>query len=204
LIKAGSGLKAGKIFPRSFQGRDKKISIALTFSNKKSMMIKLRFPDLILRPARPTDLPAIRRLVRQGRINPFGLHWARFWVVANSEDRVIACGQIKIHPAGTRELASIVVDPAERGRGLARILIEHLLAETRTEYRGTIYLTCRSSLGEMYEKFGFQRIKPSEMPPYLRLLSCLGNWLNKLKIIPESILVMHLTPEEIPPKHPLP
>lgn len=94
-------------------------------------------------------------------------------------------------------MASIVVDPAERGRGLARILIEHLLAENRTEYQGTIYLTCRSSLGEMYEKFGFQRIKPSDMPPYLRLLSCLGNRLNKLKIIPESILVMRLCPEGI-------
>jgi N-acetylglutamate synthase-like GNAT family acetyltransferase len=143
---------------------------------------------LILRPARPKDFPAIRRLVRQGKINPFGLQWSRFWVVADADGRVIACGQIKPHRDGSRELASIVVDPGERGRGLARMVIEHLLKETQ----GTLYLTCRRSMGKMYEKFGFQAVEPSEMPPSLRSLSRLVNCLYKLKIAPETMLVMRI------------
>jgi N-acetylglutamate synthase-like GNAT family acetyltransferase len=139
-----------------------------------------------LRPASPEDFPAIRRLILRGKINPFGLHWSRFWVVVSSDDRVIACGQIKPHRDGSRELASIVVDPAEQGKGLARMVIDHLLEENP----GTLYLTCRSSMEKMYEKFSFKTIELAEMPPTFKLLSRCVNLLYRLKIAPEAMLVM--------------
>jgi N-acetylglutamate synthase-like GNAT family acetyltransferase len=143
-----------------------------------------------LRRARAEDFPAIRRLIRVGRINPIGLSWQRFLVVASGDEQVLACGQIKPHGDGTRELASIAVDPAQRGRGYARRVIERLLAENDPP----LYLTCRQSMGPLYEKFGFRALSPAEMTPYYRRLSRLANALHRLKILPERMLVMRSTP----------
>jgi N-acetylglutamate synthase-like GNAT family acetyltransferase len=140
----------------------------------------------VLRPARAGDFPAIRALVRQGGINPFGLAWERFLVVVNERGEVIACGQIKPHGDGSRELASIAVRPAERGLGYARMVIERLLAENSPP----LYLTCRSALGSLYEKFGFHRVDPPAMPPYFRRLSRIADWFSRLNLAPDRMLVM--------------
>lgn len=151
-------------------------------------------PDPIrLRPARAADLPAIRGLVRQARLNPFGLAWPRFWVAAGDHDRPLACGQVKPHADGSRELASIVVHPKERGRGLARRVIERLLEQ---EAGSTLYLTCRPNLRSFYEKFGFQPVGLPEMPPYFRFASRLVGGLHRLKLVPTPLLVMRLRPPQ--------
>jgi amino-acid N-acetyltransferase len=146
-----------------------------------------------LRPAQQGDVPAIRRLVRTGGINPLGLHWPRF-IVIESEEGVVACGQVKPHGDGTLELASIAVDPAERGKGHARCIIEHLIQANPDP----LYLTCRESMWALYEKFGFQRLDPQEMSPYFRRLSSIVNWLHHRKIAPEAMLVMRNTPDARP------
>jgi N-acetylglutamate synthase-like GNAT family acetyltransferase len=143
-----------------------------------------------LRKAREGDFPAIRRLVRQGSLNPFSLHWSRFWLVVDEEDQVLACGQVKTHSDGSQELASIVVDPAQRGKGFARLVIEQLLHENST----TLYLTCRGRLGPFYEKFGFEGIDLPEMPAYYRKISRFVNGLYKLRIAPDPMLVMRRHP----------
>jgi len=139
-----------------------------------------------LRPATQADFPAIRRLVLAERINPTGLDWQRFLVAVNSDEELIGCGQVKSHRDGSRELASIVVVPAWRRRGVARAIIERLLAENP----GTLYLTCRSSLGPLYEKFGFHALEPQDMPPYFRRLSRLASVMNLLVDFGETLLVM--------------
>jgi N-acetylglutamate synthase-like GNAT family acetyltransferase len=69
--------------------------------------------DWILRPDRPEDGPVIRRMIREARLNPFGLHIPRFWV-AEVQGQVVGAVQIRPHRDGSRELASLVVDPAWR------------------------------------------------------------------------------------------
>jgi N-acetylglutamate synthase-like GNAT family acetyltransferase len=105
-----------------------------------------------------------------------------------SHANIIACGQLKPVPGGLTELASLAVLPAFRRRGIARALIEHLLAEATPP----VYLTCRSRLGSMYEKFGFRALDGAETPAYYRRLQRLAGLLMELARRNETLLVMKL------------
>lgn len=140
----------------------------------------------MLRPAEASDFPAIRDLIRRVRINPLALDWRRFVIAVDENDQMIGCGQIKPHDDGAYELASIAVEPAWRGRGVARAIIEHLLAA----HPGVLYLTCRSELESFYRPFGFRPIEAAEMPPYFRRIYRLARWIVRLRFERGSMLVM--------------
>ena len=139
-----------------------------------------------LRPATEDDLSTIRHLVRIGEINPVGLKWQRFTVAETPEGWVIGCGQIKPHRDGSDELASIVVDPDWRGRGVARAIIEHFLAV----HSGDLYLMCRENMGPMYEKFDFQALEVDEMPRYFRRIMRMLGFLDRVRSDGEGVLIM--------------
>ena len=139
-----------------------------------------------LRPATLADASTIRNIISQVRINPLALDWRRFTLAIDTGNKVIGCGQIKPHSDGSFELASIAVLPEWRNKGVARRLIEYLLAR----HPGTMYLTCQSNLGPMYQKFGFKSTETTEMTPYFRRLSRIVNWVGKLTHQPHSMLVM--------------
>ena len=139
-----------------------------------------------LRPATSTDFPAIRGLIRLVQINPIDLDWQRFVIAVTPEGEMVGCGQVKPHGDGSRELASIAVTPPWRKRGVARAIIEHLTASEP----GTLYLTCRASLGPFYTRFGFKAIEQPEMPPYFRRISRLMKALGVLHVVGERLLVM--------------
>ena len=143
--------------------------------------------DFSLRKATKADSGRIRQLVIEGGINPFGLKWRRFIVAEDSSGRVIGCVQRKHHRDGSVELASLAVDKEERGQGVARALIEALIAI----HAGDLYLMCRSGLGEFYRKFGFRVLDPEEMPRYFRWISRLMNWLTDLLNRREGLLIMY-------------
>ncbi|MCL4871236.1 MAG: GNAT family N-acetyltransferase [Anaerolineae bacterium] len=109
-----------------------------------------------VRPAQAPDQIAIRQLIRASRLNPMGLNWANFLVAESDEGLFIGCGQIKTHQDGTRELASIAVIPAWRGRHVAATLIHELLRQSPRP----LYLMCGSRLIPFYQKFGFQELTP--------------------------------------------
>jgi N-acetylglutamate synthase-like GNAT family acetyltransferase len=139
-----------------------------------------------LEPATSQDSGAIRRLVISGGINPTGLDWRRFVVAISPQREVIGCGQIKPHRDGSLELASVAVTSEWRGQGVARAIIERLLAENPSE----LHLMCRSGLGGLYEKFGFRVIQEEEMPRYFRKVSRLAGLVEVLRRDGESLLVM--------------
>jgi len=129
-----------------------------------------------LRPAIPSDELTIHRLIREAQINPMGVTWERFIVIEAPDGEIAAIGQIKPHRDGSRELASIVTAPDYRGQGLARRVIEHLLAANP----GVLYLMCQSDLVPLYEKFGFQVVSGADMPRYFRRFSRLAGVIGKL------------------------
>jgi N-acetylglutamate synthase-like GNAT family acetyltransferase len=117
-----------------------------------------------------------------------GLDWKRFVVAVNERDEMIACGQLKPHGTEILELASIAVSPAFRGHGLARAIIEYLLKDTPRP----LYLMCESSLGPLYQKFGFYVILYEEMPRYFQRLSKLAGIVTTLARREQRLLVMKL------------
>lgn len=129
-------------------------------------------------------------MIRQEHLNPSGIHWPRFTVAVDINGAVIGCGQVKIHPGGVRELASLVVLEPWRGKGVAGALITSLIAQ----HPGALYLTCTARLEPLYQHFGFVSIPPAEMPPNFRRLYRLINGLLTLFGRSGGFKVMRRTP----------
>ena len=146
--------------------------------------------NFTLRPAKESESGVIKDLIHLTGINPMGLDWKRFIVAVSEQDQVLGIGQIKPHGADGEilELASIAVLPEYRGKGVARAIIEHLLQESPRP----LYLMCESSLGSLYEKFGFQGLEYEEMPRYFQRISKLAGLVTTLARREERLLVMKL------------
>ena len=123
--------------------------------------------NFILRPAIETDAHQIRDLIHRVGINPMDLNWRHFVVVENVESQFVGCAQLKPHKDGSLELASLAVEEEYRRQGVARALIEHLLARSPRP----LFLMCQPALVPFYEKFGFRAIGLKAMPPYFRKIS---------------------------------
>ena len=128
-----------------------------------------------IRSATEADQATIRRLVREANINPMSLDWPNF-VVADDDGGIVGVGQVKAHGDGSRELASIAVVPARQGQGIARALIETLLAR---EPGVVLYLTCRRELEGLYQRFGFRSLERADYPPYFGRMIPLVNLVMK-------------------------
>jgi N-acetylglutamate synthase-like GNAT family acetyltransferase len=139
-----------------------------------------------LRSAESKDQAVIRKLALAGKINPTGLDWRRFQVAESAAGEVIGCVQRKLHRDGSVELATLVVQEAWRGRGVARALIEAVLAD----HEGELYLMCRGGLGAFYQKFGFEILSEEEMPIYFRRVSRLMGIITDLRLNSEGLLIM--------------
>ena len=144
--------------------------------------------DYVLRPAVEQDFPAIKQLIQAVRINPFGLDWRRFIVAETIDGRFAGCGQLKPHGDGTVELASLAVVSSERGNGLASAIIKRLASQAPRP----LYLTCRSTLGNFYPKFGFRIVEHEQLPRYFKRLSGLAGFVNSLHLTQDRMLVMVL------------
>lgn len=140
-----------------------------------------------LRPAREDEQPLIKSFIREEHLNPLSLNWRHFWLAETAEGEKVACGQVKMHGDGSRELASLVVLPAWRGRGVAASLISRL----KQEAGPPLWLTCRSGLIPFYARFGFEDATRSEdLPPYFRRLRGLAKVLLGLTRTQDPLAVM--------------
>ncbi|HRN51439.1 MAG TPA: GNAT family N-acetyltransferase [Anaerolineales bacterium] len=142
--------------------------------------------EFIIQPATAQHAAGIQSLVRSSGINPTGLAWQRFLVALDAAGALIGCVQVKPHGDGSRELASLAVVPQWQSHGVARALVEAILAQNS----GTLYLMCQARLGVFYEKFGFSRIPVDEMSTYFRRVSKLAGVVLAVRKADEQLLVM--------------
>jgi N-acetylglutamate synthase-like GNAT family acetyltransferase len=115
--------------------------------------------SLSIRKAEKKDRFAIRAMVYRACLNPFSLDWRQF-VVAEADSRVIGIRQVRILKDGTREVASGVVVPTFRRRGVGRRLLEALLERES----GPLYLMCDGKWAHYYREFGFQLVDLRDLP----------------------------------------
>ena len=140
---------------------------------------------LIIRPAGAEDQYAITAIVRAARINPRDLDWQRFLLAQWGQD-VIGVGQVKPHPDGSRELASIAVVPEWQGNGVGGALIRALLARETDP----LHLMCADNREHYYERFGFQRLDRHAMPPYFRRFARMASIVRLLSLNRLRMIVM--------------
>lgn len=142
---------------------------------------------IVLRPARDEDHTLIKSFIRNEHLNPLSLDWRHFWLAESPDGGIIGCGQLKAHGDGSRELASLVVLPGWRGRGVAAALI----AKLKLVGGPPLWLTCRSNLVPYYEKFGFADATGSaKLPPYFRRIRRLAGGLMRLARANQRLAVM--------------
>ena len=58
-------------------------------------------------------------------------------------------------------IMSVVVDPAQQGRGFSRALMVEFVSRMKGMGKTTIHLMCREHHVPLYEKFGYSYRKPS-------------------------------------------
>jgi len=145
--------------------------------------------EFTIRPAIREDLPAIRLLIHSVRINPTGLSWRHFLLAVTLQGNLLGCGQIKPHADGSRELASIAVQAQARSKGVARAVIEALLA---LETGRPLYLMCRARLKLFYNNFNFHVLELEEMPPYFNRISRAERIINSRAHLEDRLIVMRL------------
>ena len=144
-----------------------------------------------IRSADRADEKCIKALIRFVQINPLGVDWRRFIIAVDTDGGIVGCGQVKPHRDGSCELASIAVTKEWRGQGVARAMIEQLIAD----HPGPLWLTCASRLTPLYARFGFRQVTAAEhMPPYFRRASRLFNLYLRL-LRKKSYLAVMVRPE---------
>ncbi len=143
---------------------------------------------ITIRPARQEDQETIVSFIRQAKINPRNLDWQNF-LVAEENGQIIGIRQVKVHPQGTREIASGFVLPEHRRRGVSARLMEELFARET----GPLYTMIDERWAPYYEQFGFQRVAKDQLPPDFhkeyrigRLVTALISFFrkDKIRIIP--------------------
>jgi GNAT superfamily N-acetyltransferase len=85
-----------------------------------------------------------------------------FFVMRYNEE-LAGCGGLKVFPAEYAEIKRMYVRPQFRGKGFAKMLLEHLSAFAREQ--GITRLRLETGIYQLeaiglYERFGFQRIGP--------------------------------------------
>ena len=144
--------------------------------------------NVSIRRATETDQKRIQQMVREERLDPRGLRWQNF-VVAEADGQVVGIGQVRPFP-DCPELGSIVTLKKYRGQGIAKQIVERLLADWKKP--GPIYLRTRDYMTNYYAQFGFKEIHLRDAPMPLRGTVRVASFVTSLFRSGFKIAVMRL------------
>lgn len=89
-------------------------------------------------------------------------------LLARDGDRIVGTAALEPVGDGVFELSKMAVDPAERGRGMGRRLIEAAIARARELGATSIFLGSNRRLGAavgLYESVGFRHVERASIGP---------------------------------------
>lgn len=87
--------------------------------------------------------------------------------LAMDEESVVGTAGLAKEKEGMFELVKMAVDPAWRGRGISKLLLERCLEEAKKLKAEKIVLFSNSQLHialKLYEKYGFRHVKVTDSP----------------------------------------
>jgi len=96
----------------------------------------------------------------------------RDFVVAELDGRVVGCGALHLYGTHLAEIRSIAVSPLAKGRGIGRMLVDALMAES---YRHQVECVCLfTRIPDFFAQMGFAVARRAELPDkiYKDCISC--------------------------------
>jgi amino-acid N-acetyltransferase len=142
------------------------------------MIVTMKHRGIRVRRATPLDQPIIRAMVHAERLNPADLNWANF-MVAVAEHGIVGAAQMRRHPDGSRELGSLVVARELRGHGIAKRMIDALLAAEP----GPVWMIAADGFARACARWGFRPIDPRSAPVKVRRNWRMGSLVRMLALI---------------------
>ena len=153
--------------------------------------------QVVVRRALEGDQAGIVALVRSEPLNPNGLHWHRF-VVASDAQGLVGAAQLRRNSDGSHELASLVVRPRARGRGIAAQMIDRLVDGRR----GRVFAVTRRPNLARFARWGFVEIDARDAARDVRTRRMIGQLASVVSLLrgrrPSALVVL----ERVPPTQP--
>ena len=121
-------------------------------------------PKAAVRAARPSDLPAVERLLMAANLPTEGVaELLPGFVVAEADHMLVGVAGLE-EAGGNALLRSVAVDPAWRSHGVGRALVTRIISDA--EAKGVAGLYLLTTTAERYfPTFGFASVDRAEVPP---------------------------------------
>ena len=111
----------------------------------------------------PADADRIMALLSQCALPTAGFRdHIQHAFVARSDDRIVGVAALEVYPDGGL-LRSVAVAPECRGTGVARMLVDRVIALARAMQLPAVYLLTETA-AEYFPKLGFVSVSRSEVP----------------------------------------
>jgi amino-acid N-acetyltransferase len=111
-------------------------------------------PDVVLRAARPDDIPALAEMIEQANLPPMFIEeFLDGFIVGERAGEIVSCGGLEMY--GTSAvIRSVVVSPTARGTGLGGRIARGLLDRARAAGATDAYLFTMDAW-EFWKHLGF-------------------------------------------------
>ena len=122
---------------------------------------------MVIQPAEPRDLPAVRRLLETQHLPLDGIDaHVSTMVVAKQGSEVVGAAAVELYADGAL-LRSVVVDPRVQGQGLGHRLSEAALSIAAGRGTRTAFLLTTTA-EKFFPKLGFEQIVRDDVPASVR------------------------------------
>eukprot|EP01023_Acetabularia_acetabulum_P050058 TRINITY_DN5381_c0_g1_i3.p1 TRINITY_DN5381_c0_g1~~TRINITY_DN5381_c0_g1_i3.p1 ORF type:complete len:181 (-),score=18.85 TRINITY_DN5381_c0_g1_i3:158-700(-) len=120
------------------------------------------------RRGKQEDMEQIYSMVRREKLNPYTLKPDRF-VVAERDGSNELAGCVSLEDLGNnnKQMRTLIVQPEYRGNGLGKILVSEIMKDANGSI---VYLITFEFVSQFYEKCGFIKIDPFQLPQQLWVL----------------------------------